>query len=88
MYPDNPIHGFKQLIIDLSKRLSKNGQIVVGYLYDIENENDCREIYKQALRNLVFKGPEYTYHYVRKMHDLHCNRESKNHDACLIYTKK
>lgn len=83
MYPDNPIQGFKRLIIDLSKRLNKNGQIIVGYLYDIENEDDCRK-----MRYLVFQEPEYTYHYVRKMYDLHCNRESENHDACLIYTKR
>lgn len=88
MYPDNPIQGFKQLIINLSKKINKNGQIIVGYLYDSENEDDCREIYKQELRNLVFQEPEYTYYYVKKMHDLQCNYESKNHDACLIYTKR
>lgn len=88
MYPNNPLQGFKQLIENLSQKLNEDGQIIVGYLYDIENEDDCREIYKQALRDAVFKEPEYSYEYTRKMHDLHCNRKSKNHDACLIYTKK
>lgn len=88
MYSDNPIQEFKQLIINLSKRLNKNGQIMAGYLYDIENEEDYREIYQQSSRNLVFQGPEYTYQYIKKLHDLHCNQESENHDACLIYTKK
>lgn len=88
MYPDNSLKGFKNLIVDLSKMLNKNGKIIVGYLYDIENENDCREIYKQTLRDTVFQGSEYTYYYVKKMHDLQCERESENHDAALIYTKK
>ncbi len=89
MYPDNPTQGFKQLIINLSKILNKNGQIVAGYLYDIENGEDSRgEIYQQSLRNLAFQGPEYTYQYTKRMRDIHCDRESENHDACLIYTKK
>lgn len=88
MFPNNPVKGFKQLIIDLSKRLNKNGQIMAGYLYDIENEADYREIYKQSLRDPVFQGPEYSYQYIQKIDDLAHNRKSGNHDACLIYTKK
>lgn len=88
MYPNNPLQEYKGLIESLSQRLSKNGEIVAGYLYDIENEDDYREIYKHSLRDSVFQEPEYSYHYVRKMRDLHRNEYSKNHDAVLIYTKK
>lgn len=88
MYPNNTLLEFEQLIDNLSQRLNQNGQIMVGYLYDIENENDFRNIYKKSLRDYVFKEDKYTYYYVKKMHDLHCNTESNNHDACLIYTKK
>lgn len=88
MYPDNPLQGYQELIDNLSLRLNKEGKIVAGYLYDIENEEDDREIYKQALRDKIFKEPEYSYQYVRKMRDLHKNEHSKNHDAVLVYTKK
>lgn len=88
MYPDCPIYNFKQLIEDLSTKLSKEGQIVIGYLYDIENEEDGRDIYKAALRNAVFKGDEYSYNYLTRMRDLQRGRGSKNHDAILIYTNK
>lgn len=88
MFPDNPLEGFKQLIIDLSTRLNQNGQIAAGYLYDIENEDDVREIYRQSLRNHVFQGEEFSYQYFTRIHDLHCNQESNNHDASLIYTKR
>jgi len=88
MYPNNTLLEFKQLIENLSKRLNSNGQIMVGYLYDIENENDDRIIYKQEFRDSIFRESEYSYSYFRKMHDLHCGLESGNHDACLIYTKK
>lgn len=88
MYPDKPLQGFKQLIEHLSSKLNKNGQIMAGYLYDIENEVDFRGVYKQRLRDAVFNDPEYTYYYVRRMHDLECDEESQNHDACLIYTKR
>lgn len=88
MYPDYPLQGFKQLIEDLSFLLNNDGKIVVGYLYDIENEKDAREIYKSVLRNAIFNENQYTYHYFRRMHDLHCNQKSESHDATLIYTKK
>ena len=88
MFPDNPAHGFKWLVERLAQKLNNNGQIVVGYLYDIENEHDYREIYKSSIRDDVFIEPEFSYHYVRRMHDLHCNQESNEHDACLIYTKR
>lgn len=88
MYPDNPLQGFKGLIEKLSTKLSKNGQIVVGYLYDIEDEEGCLDIYKSALRDAVFTEPEYSYNYFKRIHDLHCDQETESHDACLIYTKK
>lgn len=88
MYPENPLQGYQELIENLSLRLNKEGKIVAGYLYDIENEEDDREIYKQALRDKIFKEPEYSYQYVRKMRDLHKNEHSMNHDAVLVYTKK
>lgn len=88
MYPKNTLQEFHELIKTLSQRLTKNDQIVAGYLYDIENENDSRDIYKKALRDKVFKDDEYSYHYIRKIHDLLCNLESNNHDACLVFTKK
>lgn len=88
MYKENHLQKFKELIGELSKKLNINGNIVVGYLYDIENENDVRDIYKQQIRDCIFTEPEYSYYYFRKMHDLHCNRETDNHDACLVYTKK
>lgn len=88
MYPNNPIQEYKHLIINLSKKLNENGQIMAGYLYDIEGEEDSREIYKQSLRDKEFKKPDFTYQYIKRIHDLHCNQESNNHDACLIYTKR
>ena len=74
--------------LNLAKILNNNGQIIVGYLYDIENNDDYREVYKQELRNIIFNEPEYSYHYVKRMEDLHLNQTSTNHDACLIYTDK
>lgn len=88
MFPNNSIKEFKKMIENLSQKLNENGQIVVGYLYDIENEEDDREIYISKLRDAVFTAPQFTYHYFKRIRDLHCNQESNNHDACLIYTKK
>ena len=88
MYPDNPNLGFKELTKDLSKKLNKDGNIVIGYLYDIENEEDHREVYIKKNRDKYFKGSKYSYNYIQKFHDLHTGRETKNHDAILIYTKK
>lgn len=88
MYPDDPIRGYKTLINELATKLNKRGQIVVGYLYDIEDEENCRDIYKASLRDPVFKGKRYSYNYVTRMTDLHRDRGSNNHDAILIYTNK
>lgn len=88
MYKKNHLQEFKKLIGELSKKLNKNGNIVVGYLYDIENENDARDIYKKQIRDCMFNEPEYSYNYFRKMNDLHCDRKTDNHDVCLVYTKK
>lgn len=88
MYKNNPLKEFKKLIEYLSKQLNKDGNIIVGYLYDIENEEDYREIYNKNIREYIFYEAEYNYNYFRKMRDLHCACESPNHDACLIYTKK
>lgn len=87
MYPDNSIRGYKSLINEWSKKLNKNGQIVVGYLYDIEDEESCSDIYKSSLRDPVFKGKRYSYNYVTRMTDFHRDRGSNNHDAILVYTK-
>ncbi len=87
MYSVNTLPEFQQLINILSQRLTKNGQIVAGYFYDIENENDSRDIYKKALRDKVFKEDNYSYLYFKKISDLICNLETTNHDACLVYTK-
>ncbi|MDE6292076.1 MAG: hypothetical protein K2L98_00180, partial [Bacilli bacterium] len=87
MYPDDPIRGYKNLINEWAKKLNKRGQIVVGYLYDIEDEEMCHDIYKSSLRDPVFKGKRYSYNYVTRMSDLHRDRGSNNHDAVLIYTK-
>ena len=88
MYESNQLEEFKKLIETLSQRLNDNGNIVVGYLYDLENEEDYRDIYKSKIRDLIFAPPEYHYHYFTKMRDLHCDRTTNNHDAILIYTKK
>lgn len=88
MYKNNHIEEFKKLIEILSTKLNKDGNIVVGYLYDIENEEDYRDIYKKDIRDEIFFETEYSYNYFKKMRDFHCGRDSKNHDACLIYTKK
>lgn len=87
MYPNDTLQSYKGLIENLSQRLSKKGKIIAGYLYDIENEDDDRKIYKQVLRDKAFQEPEYSYQYVKRMRDLHCNQDSTNHDATLIYTK-
>ena len=51
MYKENHLQKFKELIGELSKNLNINGNIVVGYLYDIENEDDAGDIYKQQIIN-------------------------------------
>ncbi len=88
MYPDCPVHSFKALIDSLAKNLNDNGTIVAGYLYDIENENDDRDIYKAAIRDSIFLGDNYSYKYVTRIKDLHRERSSNNHDAILVYSKK
>lgn len=88
MYKENHLEEFKSLIELLSQRVNNGGNIVVGYLYDIENENDARDIYSRKIRDSIFYEPEYRYFYFQKMHDLHCDRKTNNHDACLVYTKK
>lgn len=87
LYPDNPLQYFRFLIEELSTILNDDGHIMAGYLYDIENEEDAREVYISRLRDAVFKGPNYSYQYVRRIQDLHNESESNNHDACLIYSK-
>ena len=81
MYPNDTLQSYKGLIENLSQRLSKKGKIIAGYLYDIENEDDDRKIYKQVLRDKAFQEPEYSYQYVKRMRDLHCNQDSTNHGA-------
>lgn len=88
MYKNNHLQKYKKIIELLATKLNKDGNIIVGYLYDIENEEDYRSIYKKEIRDSIFYEPEYSYHFFKKMRDLHCERDSKNHDACLIYTKK
>ena len=88
IYRDNPNLGFKELTKELSTKLNQNGNIVIGYLYDIENEGDNREVYIKKIRDKYFKGIEYSYNYFQKMHDLHTDRKTKDHDVILIYTKK
>lgn len=87
MYPDYPVFGYKKMIEDLSSKINDGGNIVVGYLYDIENEEDGRDIYQSSIRDTVFNEKEYSYEYVKRMRDLHRARPSNNHDAALIYTK-
>ncbi len=88
LYPDFPIHGYRYLIEYLSTMLTDDGKIMAGYLYDIENENDHRDIYKACLRDAIFTGDNYSYIYVKRMCDLGSHQDSKNHDACLIYQKR
>lgn len=87
MFPDDPVQGYKYLVESLSRCLNDNGQIVAGYLYEIENEEDSRDIYKSAIRDAIFTGSEYYYHYVKSMQDLHRDSQSDIHDACLIYSR-
>lgn len=88
MYKKNHLFKFKKLIESLSQKLNQNGKIIVGYLYDIENESDYRKIYNSEQRNSIFYEEEYGYILCRKVNDIHTGRESYNHDACLVYTKK
>lgn len=88
LYPDETLHKFKFLIEDLSTILSEDGQIMAGYLYDIENEEDGRDIYKSALRDATFTGLNYSYQLVKRIHDMHYGDVSDSHDACLVYSKK
>jgi len=88
MYKENHIQEYKKLIELLSKKLNKDGNIVAGYLYDVENEEDYRDIYNKSIRDSIFYEPTYKYCFFKKMRDLHCARDTENHDACLIYTKK
>lgn len=85
MWKDSQLQQFKELVNNLSQILNEDGNILVGYLYDIENESDFRDIYKRMVRDSVFSEDNYTYNYFKRMHDLHCMQESSNHDACLIY---
>lgn len=89
MFKEKPLEEFKKIIQSLSLKLNQNGNIIVGYLYNIEAEEEhYKDIYIEKIRNLYFNGPEYSYNYIRKMKDLHRNCDSEGHDACLIYTKK
>lgn len=88
LYPDAPLHYFKCLIEDLATILSEEGKIMAGYLYDIENEEDGRDVYKSALREATFTGLNYNYQLVKRIHDMHYGDVSNNHDACLVYSKK
>ena len=88
MFKQEPVQNWKKLVEYLSKQLNSDGHIVAGYFYDIENENDYREIYHQKVRDKVFLGDSYDYHYFTKMNDLCCGKTSNHHDGILVYTKK
>ncbi|MCH5167584.1 MAG: DUF3419 family protein [Erysipelotrichales bacterium] len=88
MFPLYPLEYFKEVVKKIATRLKDDGVIVVGYLYDIENELDARLIYKAKYRDQVFIPPEYSYHTFERMNGLAHNNKSNYHDATLIYTKK
>lgn len=88
MFPLFTLEHFRMLVERIATKLNDGGNIVVGYLYDIENEIDVRLVYKAKYRDPVFKEPDYTYHYFDRMNGLAHRNETKCHDATLVYTKK
>lgn len=87
LFPENTLENWEKLIEKLALKLNKNGHIIAGYFYDIENEEDYRDMYNKLLRDKVFNSPSYSYHLFTKMTDLARQKQSYNHDATLIYTK-
>lgn len=87
LYPDETLYKYRELIEDLATLLNDEGHIMAGYLYDIENEDDHRDVYKGLLRDAEFKGDNYSYLLVKRIHDMHFGDNSNNHDGCLVYSK-
>ena len=87
LFPENTLENWQKLIENLATKLNKDGYIMGGYLYDIENENDYRQIYHKEKRDKVFNLPKYSYEYVTRTTDLARMSKSQSHDATLVYTK-
>ncbi len=87
LFPENALEKWHNLIETLAAKLNQNGHIVAGYFYDIEGEEDYREMYNKTLRDKIFASPSYSYHLFTKMDDLARQKTSSNHDATLVYTK-
>ena len=87
LFPENTLENWHRLIELLALRLNKDGHIIAGYFYDIENEDDYRDMYNKKLRDKIFNSSSYSYHLFTKMDDLARQKTSSNHDATLVYTK-
>lgn len=87
IFKNEPLENMKELINNLSSLLNPNGKIV-SYIYSIETESTESPIWQPDYRNRIFTGEEYSYEIFQSIDDIKCNLNTKNHDACLIYTKK
>lgn len=87
LFPTNPLEEFKNIILELSNYLNPNGKIIAGYIYEIETQNEI-PINNKKYRDKVFFEEEFSYHYFKKIYDIKWNNPLKEHDGCLIYTKK
>lgn len=88
MYDSNPLENYYKLITQIIPFLKPNGNLIVGYLYQLENEYSLFQFYKKELRDLYFDTPQYQYYSFDGIYDIKYNPKKKYNDAVLVYHKK
>lgn len=88
MWDIKPLENYRNLIDELIPFLNPGGDIIVGYLYQIDTECPSYECYQKQLRDLYFPSSKYDYYYFDGIYDIKHKPQKKDNDAILVYHKK
>lgn len=80
------LNQFKELVYKLGEFLKDDGNIMTGYLYNIQRPSVNAAILNKRLRDQVFNNKDFMYHFFKSVSELRFS--IKQNDACLVYSKK
>lgn len=78
---------FKEIIYCLEKYLKSSGQLVAGYIYSPNINDENTAIFNHYARHKIFNEEYFTYKYFNNRHNLIGNKKIDTKDALLILRK-
>ena len=78
---------YKELMRKLSHYLNSDGNLVCGYIYDVNEYARSEAIFNRKAREEVFGNSEFVNYHFEAISDIISKYKSDSKDTCLVYKK-